>query len=284
VGPANLSNLQAGVAAEGSSNVGSDIARAYGIRPTRTENRRRAANGSARGVSTGSNSSSALASATAGRYGELTREGVEPASRHRSSAMARSTISTSSNNRARGYAQNFLFRYDEDKNGNLGSSEWSRIHPNWGELDRNGDSKLDVDEIAVCFDACIEQEKLDDREGLTSSRETPLDAVRLTSISARKTPDSALRTPDVAPTLASPNRSPEPRPGHHRFLYFAYERIVAGMPPWFIEKDRDKDGQVMMYEYADEWTDAKVGDYRQYDLNDDGIITPAEIRTLAKPD
>ena len=39
---------------------------------------------------------------------------------------------------------------------------------------------------------------------------------------------------------------------------------------------RTQDGQIKMAEYATSWSDDVVADFAQFDLNGDGIVTPAE--------
>ncbi len=55
-----------------------------------------------------------------------------------------------------------------------------------------------------------------------------------------------------------------------------HERFPKGLPDWFIERDVNMDGQVSMREFADEWTDEKVGQFLRYDRNNDGFITVEE--------
>jgi hypothetical protein len=38
----------------------------------------------------------------------------------------------------------------------------------------------------------------------------------------------------------------------------------------------DGDGQVMMHEYASSWTASKAAEFKRYDLDGDGVITPRE--------
>lgn len=54
------------------------------------------------------------------------------------------------------------------------------------------------------------------------------------------------------------------------------ERLPAGLPTWFAEKDTNRDGQVMMSEFAREWPAEKLAEFKRYDRNGDGIITPRE--------
>ena len=54
------------------------------------------------------------------------------------------------------------------------------------------------------------------------------------------------------------------------------ERLPEGLPPWWIGKDDDGDGQIMMAEFSGTWSAAKVAEFARYDLNGDGVITPKE--------
>jgi len=54
------------------------------------------------------------------------------------------------------------------------------------------------------------------------------------------------------------------------------ERLPEGLPDWFARKDLDGDGQVAMSEFSSEWSDDNVAEFRRFDLDDDGIITPEE--------
>jgi len=61
----------------------------------------------------------------------------------------------------------------------------------------------------------------------------------------------------------------------YRFLT-PTERLPKGMPDWFIKNDADGDGQIMMSEYATNWTDATAAEFAKLDLDGDGIIVPSE--------
>ncbi len=50
----------------------------------------------------------------------------------------------------------------------------------------------------------------------------------------------------------------------------------TGLPGWFFELDVNRDNQVAMAEFATEWTDAKLTEFRTLDANDDGLLTATE--------
>lgn len=64
-------------------------------------------------------------------------------------------------------------------------------------------------------------------------------------------------------------------PKSGRFLTVE-ERLPKNLPAWFREKDANRDGQVEMAEFADDWTEALLAEFNRFDLNRDGVITPAE--------
>jgi len=51
-------------------------------------------------------------------------------------------------------------------------------------------------------------------------------------------------------------------------------KMPAGLPPWFMELDTDKDGQVDMYEWRR--ANKPFDEFANWDLNGDGFITPEE--------
>jgi Ca2+-binding EF-hand superfamily protein len=55
------------------------------------------------------------------------------------------------------------------------------------------------------------------------------------------------------------------------------------LPDWFAKNDADGDGQVAWAEFCRSAGSSAVADFRQFDLNDDGLITPQEcLKAKAK--
>jgi len=52
--------------------------------------------------------------------------------------------------------------------------------------------------------------------------------------------------------------------------------LTEGLPPWFYELDANRDDQVEMTEFAEEWSDEKMAEFESYDTNSDGILTSSE--------
>jgi subtilisin-like proprotein convertase family protein len=53
--------------------------------------------------------------------------------------------------------------------------------------------------------------------------------------------------------------------------------LIEGLPDWFYELDKNRDEQVSMGEYTQEWTEAKFKEFTKWDHNGDGFVTVAEV-------
>lgn len=139
--------------------------------------------------------------------------------------------------RIRRYAEGLMRQYDENRSGELERNEWEKMRgSDWAKADKDGNSELTFQEIAEHLTA--------QAGGSSSSSSSP-----------------------ASPTPVSTKR----------FIQrSAWDRLPSGLPSWFKEKDRDRDGQVLMAEFTDKWTHDQLREYQKYDLNGDGVITPAE--------
>ncbi|MEE2641659.1 MAG: proprotein convertase P-domain-containing protein [Planctomycetota bacterium] len=61
------------------------------------------------------------------------------------------------------------------------------------------------------------------------------------------------------------------------FLQTEASDTLEGLPDWFMELDSNKDGQIEMAEFSEEWTKAKLKEFESYDLNSDGLMTAEEV-------
>ena len=56
--------------------------------------------------------------------------------------------------------------------------------------------------------------------------------------------------------------------------------LPAGLPEWFRPRDLDGDGQITLHEFAPEATRKDIEEFLRYDVDRDGVITPAEAARL----
>ncbi len=64
-----------------------------------------------------------------------------------------------------------------------------------------------------------------------------------------------------------------------RPVVFRYGKLPQNLPGWFTSADFDKDGQIGLYEWAKQDgynTDARLAEFKTYDLNGDGLLTAEE--------
>lgn len=50
-----------------------------------------------------------------------------------------------------------------------------------------------------------------------------------------------------------------------------------GLPGWFYELDKNRDEQVSMEEFTDDWTEQKIQEFAMLDTNEDGLLTTDEL-------
>ena len=63
-----------------------------------------------------------------------------------------------------------------------------------------------------------------------------------------------------------------------------YDRLPSGVPDWFLRMDKDQDGQITMFEYAEgkPWTVEIAKEFTYLDKNGDGIVTIEECFATLK--
>jgi hypothetical protein len=157
-------------------------------------------------------------------------------------------------------AANFLWLYDSNANGSLEPVEWERIGGDWYEADADLNGELSLEELSSRF--------------LTYER-------RASESQVTVPPSDSTGTGSTGPQRSAPSRAkPQAKVTLRRCKSYRrqtpHERLPAEIPDWYIQKDADRDGQIMMVEFAREWDDEKLAAFNRYDLNRDGLITPRE--------
>lgn len=64
-----------------------------------------------------------------------------------------------------------------------------------------------------------------------------------------------------------------------RSLKFAVntKRLPSGLPPWFLSRDNNGDGQLTLGEFAPNANKSAIEEFRKIDRNQDGLVTPKEL-------
>ncbi len=148
-----------------------------------------------------------------------------------------SSSNSSSSDTVRAGAVGLMRQYDRNNDDKLEREEWMQMQPQYRTADTDSDGIITTDELAA---------KVAAYAGLPASSRGFGGGVTSSGTSSVR----RFRTPA--------------------------ERLPAGLPSWFTEKDANEDGQVMMSEFAASWSDAKAAEFSRSDLNGDGIITAKE--------
>ena len=166
------------------------------------------------------------------------------------SSPAGSSSSGSQNSqeyKIRRYAESLLKRYDKNKNGRLEKDEWGQMRGDPKAADRNNDGVITLEELTARFVHYSQHRSSHDRSSPEGS----------------------------AGSTASSGSGDQDERKSYRFLT-PTERLPKGLPDWFSDRDDNGDGQVSMAEYSGLWSDSKAAEFVRYDLDGDGVITPAE--------
>jgi len=135
-------------------------------------------------------------------------------------------------------------RCDLNQNGVLERNEWVGLPRGGDGIDQNRDGVISVAELSSHLASAQRRPREDDSAG-----------------------DDGSEGDDA--------ESEETKPASYRFRS-PHERLPKDLPGWFAQRDADLDGQVSMAEFAVHWTPSTVGEFRNYDTNRDGMITPEE--------
>ncbi|HTN73854.1 MAG TPA: hypothetical protein VL096_01355 [Pirellulaceae bacterium] len=168
--------------------------------------------------------------------------------------------------KVRRYAEGLMKQYDENKNGVLEKSEWSKMRGEPGKADLNGDGNVTLDELAERLGSFGSENSSSSSSGDSSSSGSSDSPRRFGSGGGRSRSESGGKDGEKKPL---------------RFLW-ATERLPKGLPIWFARNDVDADGQVTMAEYSSSWNDTTATEFAKYDLNSDGVITPDECLLAEK--
>jgi hypothetical protein len=179
-----------------------------------------------------------------------------------SSASSGSTSSTPPlDDRIRQYATQWaksqIKEYDKNSNGQLEKDEWSQMKEKYWAADKNHDAIITVDEL-------IEFQIADSWSGPRQSS-----GVAIASSAGLNS--------------AAPGNSGKPRL-HPLTPTERLQKDMKDIPSWFITTDTSGDGVVTMSEYIKVKGDtvAAAKEFAQFDLNNDGVITPQEAMKASK--
>ena len=175
-----------------------------------------------------------------------------------SQSPAGAAIDPAIDQKIRSLAAAIIQKYDKSSDGKLDREEWPS-QGRWGtfnEANRSGGTSVGLQDLIVHLTDLYRRQQLS--------------LVLPDSGAASGTTDSAT-SGSAKPISRKSGRFLTPK-----------ERLPKGLPDWFLQKDADGDGQVLMAEFATDWTPGAAAEFARYDLNRDGIITAAECLKVEK--
>jgi len=189
-------------------------------------------------------------------------------------------------------AEQFLKRLDVNGNGQLDADEVPEGHGRvmlermLGRVGIEPKYPLLISDITQAMEKLLKSQNA----GASSSKAPPKSSAgdAPQPPSAPASGDSAATRPDAGKSAAPASDAAKPgaeaaKPAPRksgRFLT-ARERLPKGLPDWFLEHVND-DGQVTMAEFVKDGSPDAAATFAEFDLNHDGIITPAECLKALK--
>jgi len=188
------------------------------------------------------------------------------------------------------HADRVIARFDRNGSGQLEQSEWQEasaaLSIELERLDADGDGVVGALEVAEYIAAFARHRLL---EPLVRTRQAAPEPPPLLQPSTPPAPAEGSVWRDDAETARSvDSRNPDREPGQPSARYPAKKfhvspsRLPPGLPEWFLARDADGDGQLDLAEFAPQGGQWAMEQFRRYDLNNDGLITPQEAIAGAK--
>ena len=173
-------------------------------------------------------------------------------------AASSSSFGTQSDaDKIRKWASDIVAKNDKDGNKILEGDELATLGQSSRAADKDGDGKITIDEL-VQFSTS--------KSAGTPSITTPAAAVR-PAIAAKA--DAKPSADDTADRVIV-NKSRKS---------YRFKTTKERQQSWrFASKDANGDGQVSMSEYTSAWTDRTAAEFQRYDKDNDGMITPEEVK------
>jgi len=191
--------------------------------------------------------------------------------------------------KVRRYAQRLVRRYDLNGDGQLQSDEWGKMQGSPAAADANRDGVITLDEW-VRYLATFGQ----NRQVRPAGSDAESDAVAISGDKTPRGPANASEGPsskaaEVAKKATTPATNTKPKPVAREpsvrdaKFHIPRSRLPAGLPPWFLQRDANGDGQVSLSEFAPDAAQTALQEFLRYDKNGDGFITPQECSGSPKP-
>jgi hypothetical protein len=168
------------------------------------------------------------------------------------------------------YATRVVAKYDANANGWLEQDEWRLMGGKPQSADGNGDRLITVEEFAQYVANYSQRRRIRLR--------SPGPEIQFVFPLLQSHHDAvSLRQQDAAPDEPPVTRQP-PKPRFH----VAPSQLPEGLPKWFVDRDRDGDGQLSLHEFTAQTPRADTSLFQRADANGDGLLTARECMRTKK--
>ncbi len=198
----------------------------------------------------------------------------------------------------RRYAERVVKKFDRNGSGALEANEWASLPADARPIDANHDGIITVDELAAYLAQYARSHPLHDEETAWQHLPQPPAMIFQPVTPADGPPakpgvdQTGAPAPSAAESSAEPASAAKNKPldkgaaleesRRARKYYVPAAALPPGLPDWFMERDRNGDGQLTLDEFAPDGSPAQRKLFAQYDQNGDGVITPDEVLHFAK--
>lgn len=96
-------------------------------------------------------------------------------------------------------------------------------------------------------------------------------------------PSEAISNGSLAPVNGSANATTSKNSNRTKPFYVPAKHLPNGLPNWFFTRDSNGDGQLSFSEFAVEGTQNRMREFKKFDTNHDGILSPRDlVKTIPK--
>lgn len=198
----------------------------------------------------------------------------------------------------RRYAERVVKKLDRNGNGTLEAAEWASLPGDPRLIDANHDGVITVDELSAYLARYARLHPLHDEATAWQHLPQPPPMIFQPVTPADRPPASAAAEQGGMPATSAEESAADGGAAakgkaadkgqvledlrRGRKYYVAPAALPPGLPDWFIERDKNGDGQLTLDEFAPDGSAAARRQFHEYDKNGDGVITPDEVVAPAR--
>jgi len=192
------------------------------------------------------------------------------------------------------YASRLMQRYDTDGNGHLSRAEWGLMQGRPAVMDRDQDGQITLAEMILHIREYARYRKLgysnpSGQTGLTApippNPASPVPIAHNPEQNAANASDTLVMTSEKNDSTGAVTATTE-KPGfeHPDAPYYVPARLrPSNLPAWFVQRDRNGDGQLSLAEFAPSDSREAVLTFQRLDASQDGLLTPQEAAGPKQP-